>query len=239
MEDTLKIGQLTIGSKPEIVVVLSKELNDIEKLKENLSFIKSLKINFVEVRVDFLENISRLSEILDIIGDYNLYMIGTIRPQFEGGKFPFDENRLILFEELLEHPNVYLIDIELRSKVVKEVVELAKKKKKHVIVSYHDFEKTPEVEEIKNIYNQIKALSPTFPKISFKANSYLDVRKLHFAMAEYSDLKIYMSMGEYGKVSRVDSFIFGSVFTYTFVGEAAAPGQIDLFTLRTLLKILY
>ena len=235
----MKIGQIEIGKRPEIVLVLTSEINDIDKLKENLSFAKSLKINFVEFRIDYLENISKLSEILDILGDYNFYTIGTIRVKFEGGKFPFDENRLILFEQILEHPSVYLVDIEFKSKIVKEVIDLAKKKKKYSIVSYHDFEKTPSVQEILKIYDEIYSLNPNFVKLSFKANSFEDVKNLHFAMSQRDHLKIYMSMGEFGTISRIDSFIFGSIFTYTFTKSPSAPGQLDLLTLKTILKVLY
>ncbi|HIC87064.1 MAG TPA: type I 3-dehydroquinate dehydratase [Aquificae bacterium] len=172
----MKIGTIEVGKRPEIVLVLTTELNNMDKLKENLSFAKSLKVNFVEFRVDYLENISKLSEILDILGDYNFYIIGTIRPKFEGGLFPFDENRLILFEQILEHPSTYLVDIEFRSKIVKEVIELAKKIKKFSIVSYHDFEKTPSAQEILKIYDEIYNLNPSFVKLSFKANSFEDVK---------------------------------------------------------------
>jgi len=235
----MKIGTIEVGKRPEIVLVLTTELNNMDKLKENLSFAKSLKVNFVEFRVDYLENISKLSEILDILGDYNFYIIGTIRPKFEGGLFPFDENRLILFEQILEHPSTYLVDIEFRSKIVKEVIELAKKIKKFSIVSYHDFEKTPSAQEILKIYDKIYNLNPSFVKLSFKANSFEDVKNLHFAMSQRDHLKIYMSMGEFGAVSRIDSFIFGSIFTYTFTQNPAAPGQLDLLTLKTILKVLY
>ena len=51
--------------------------------------------------------------------------------------------------------------------------------------------------------------------------------------------KILIAMGDYGKVSRVAGFVFGSVITYSFVGSAVAPGQIELKEMVRLRSLLF
>jgi 3-dehydroquinate dehydratase-1 len=51
------------------------------------------------------------------------------------------------------------------------------------------------------------------------------VRLLQFT-AERKEPLVTLSMGEIGMLSRVAAPLFGSLFTYTFVGEAVAPGQL-------------
>lgn len=47
-----------------------------------------------------------------------------------------------------------------------------------------------------------------------------------------------MSMGDYGKVSRVAGKSFGSAMTFGCLGKASAPGQINVDDLRAILNIL-
>ena len=49
---------------------------------------------------------------------------------------------------------------------------------------------------------------------------------------------ITMSMGDYGKVSRVAGKSFGSAMTFGCLGKASAPGQINVDDLRAILNIL-
>jgi len=46
-------------------------------------------------------------------------------------------------------------------------------------------------------------------------------------------------MGDYGKVSRIAGFVFGSVITYSFVGSAVAPGQIELKEMVRIRSLLF
>ncbi|HIQ49175.1 MAG TPA: type I 3-dehydroquinate dehydratase, partial [Aquifex aeolicus] len=51
--------------------------------------------------------------------------------------------------------------------------------------------------------------------------------------------KIVISMGNYGKISRVASFIFGSIITYCSLEKSFAPGQIPLDEMIKLKKAFY
>jgi 3-dehydroquinate dehydratase-1 len=47
---------------------------------------------------------------------------------------------------------------------------------------------------------------------------------------------VAISMGEIGKITRVAGFIFGSLITYTYIGQSFAPGQIEVRKLNELIE---
>ncbi|MDD5675184.1 MAG: type I 3-dehydroquinate dehydratase, partial [Chitinivibrionales bacterium] len=50
---------------------------------------------------------------------------------------------------------------------------------------------------------------------------------------------VALSMGEYGTISRLLAPLFGSLFTYGYIGEAVAPGQISIHQLIQDLRRYY
>src|SRR5260370_21632202 len=81
----------------------------------------------------------------------------TIRDPREGGKESLSESeRLNLFRELL--PHVDYIDVELRNfSLYSDALAAARTSAKQLIVSVHDFDKTPRVEQMQQWANQTEA----------------------------------------------------------------------------------
>ncbi|MEO0259096.1 MAG: type I 3-dehydroquinate dehydratase, partial [candidate division WOR-3 bacterium] len=99
---------------------------------------------------------------------------------------------------------------------------------KKLIISYHNFELTPANWILKEVFREARRWDADIVKISVKANSYQDTARLLCLGKEEEGEKILIAMGEYGKVSRVAGFVFGSVISYAFIGSAVAPGQLSL-----------
>ena len=77
-------------------------------------------------------------------------VIITIRLAEEGGQWrQADETRIPLFETALRQ--LAVVDIELRSPILKQVSALASRHQRALIVSHHDFQKTPPAKELKKI----------------------------------------------------------------------------------------
>ena len=108
-----------------------------------------------------------------------------------------------------------------------------------LIISNHDFTKTPAREEIADRYKRMMTLNADLPKIAVMPQNERDVMVMLAAMNEstaFCGPLIGISMGELGKVTRVRGGAFGSVMTFASKGKASAPGQIDAETLSKMLN---
>ena len=112
-----------------------------------------------------------------------------------------------------------------------------------VIMSNHDFHKTPAQEDIIYRLRRMQDLGADLPKIAVMPQSPQDVLTLLSATLTMKEKYatrplITMSMGKSGGVSRVTGRLFGSAMTFGTVGQASAPGQIAITQLRELMDIL-
>jgi len=230
----VKVGTVELGKRPAVILV-----PDWSSLPSELERARELRLDLIEARVDLMEA-DRIRENLDLIADYGFYSVLTVRPTWEGGKFEgSEEERLELFKELIPHPAVGAVDVELNAKILPEVRKLARAEGKRLIVSYHDFEKTPEREEIRGIFERAIEAGADVVKTAFMGSSHADAARVCSVMAELPHPKIFMVMGEVGKFTRVVGFSFGSLLTYTFFGRPVAPGQIEAERLVELLAYFY
>lgn len=133
---------------------------------------------------------------------------------------------------------VDMVDIELSSALLKDVLTHARRLKKRVIVSKHDFEHTPA--HLESIFKKALSTRADIIKLAMKANSFDDVfRMIEFTRQHRKHPLITMSIGPMGTVSRLVLPAAGSLYAYTFLNKPTAPGQIDAKTLRAHLKFYY
>ncbi len=199
--------------------------------------LKAQKADILEFRVDSFSNKDPkyVLWLLEKAKKLHFEIILTIRSQKEGGSYV--ENRLNLFETLA--PFVDYIDIELSSiDIIAYVSRIAKENEKKLIVSHHNFELTPANFVIKELIREALRYGD-IPKLAFKANSYEDVARLMCVGNSFEDKKILIAMGEYGKISRIAGFIFGSFITYAYILKPNAPGQLSLEEAIALRDLFY
>ena len=231
------IGTVELGKVPRVVLA-----TDDENLKSKLERARLLGIDLVEARVDLLKEPTekRVRAFLDVVADYGFYAVSTVRPVWEGGAFRGDESeRLSLFELLVKHPATGAVDVELRSEILPEVRAMARRERKPLIVSYHDFEKTPGESEIEELFRKAVEAGADLVKLAFTGKSHDDAARVCSTLFKFKEPKVFMVMGEAGKFTRVVGFSFGSLLTYTFFGKPVAPGQIEAERLVSLLKEFY
>ncbi|MEH7083880.1 type I 3-dehydroquinate dehydratase [Neobacillus drentensis] len=251
MPKTITVRDLTIGEGiPKICVPLVGET--IIQLKEEAGFLKNIDLDLVEWRVDFFEHVEEiekvkeaLMEVRSILPDTPL--IFTFRSHKEGGNkevstsFYFELNKTIVETGLVD-----IIDVELFNdeNEVKKLIEDAHAKNVFVIISNHDFEKTPSKDEIVTRLRKAQELGGDIPKIAVMPISPADVLTLLDAtntMKEhYADRPfITMSMAGKGIISRLAGEVFGSALTFGAAKKASAPGQIAVKELRNVLTLLH
>lgn len=212
----LKIGNFDLGTKPGIVAIID-EMIDVEEVKS----LKEQGVDMLEMRIDCytssLDNI--VSYLKDVRAEVNLPAIGTIRETHANR-----ENRLELFAAAA--PYVDCVDIELGSPVSDQIRSFYSGKV--ILISEHDFEKTPSMDELNSMVNRACNQGADIVKIAVMANDQEDVRRLLRFTEECKVPLVTIAMGPYGTVSRVIAPLFGSLFTYGYINKPVAPGQLSV-----------
>lgn len=185
----------------------------------------------LEFRVDALKK-PDVNEIKSTIEEINFPMILTNRISTEGGSFKgSEEERInILYEcaDLVDY-----VDIELQSK--DEYINRIHETSAKTIVSYHDFEKTPDLNEIMYIVDKEKELGD-IAKVAFMPQDLEDTLTI-LAVLSHCDNTIAISMGDLGSYTRVMASKFDSPITFAAGTDVTAPGQIDIETMKALLNM--
>ena len=218
------------------VVVLANTMVD---LKNEIEKAEELKPDFIEVRMDYLNEEIKFSEIRNIS---NSPLIATIRPKSEEGYFEGSEDkRLKLLFKAVENGFDY-IDIEWKTKECVKIVEKMKKRRAETIVSTHNFLSTPSLHEMSQILGEMQNTGADICKLITKATSIDDnLTILQFVKKESKEKRlISFCMGKLGVLSRILSPFFGSFFTYASLekGKESAEGQLTIEETREIYALL-
>ena len=99
---------------------------------------------------------------------------------------------------------------------------------------------TPEQQEIENRLLKQDQMGADILKIAVMPKSKQDVFTLMNATLAVSQKSqkplLTMSMGQLGTISRVSTANMGGSLSFGMIGEASAPGQIDVTQLKQFLK---
>ncbi len=208
--------------------------------QETNAQIKNLGVGLLELRVDLFKELN-LGHVIGQIKHRKLLKIPlllTLRNQKKEGavKIFSDGLKIQIIENALDL--VDMVDIELSSPLLMQVIGLARKHKKKVIVSSHFLEGMPR--DLGSILKKSLSTRADVVKIAAKANSFDDVMTmLAFTHRHRKHGLITMSLGPLGAISRLVFPAAGSQYTYTFLNKPTAAGQVDVKTLKSHLKIYY
>lgn len=247
--ESVKICPLELGAgMPKIgVPITGKSISEILKQVKKAC---SKKPDLLEWRLDFFDDVEDFNQIKAAFkqistNNDDLPLLITFRTKSEGGERQFTApHYFLLLKEVLNNLSVNAIDLELfhEQANLRSIVSLAHQKGVKVVMSNHDFEKTPAKNELISRLTKMFELGADVAKIAVMPNSSGDVLTLLSATSEAkSQLAkpiITMSMGELGKISRVSGQLFGSSLTFASVDETSAPGQVPIDELRKMLQEL-
>jgi 3-dehydroquinate dehydratase-1 len=177
--------------------------------------------------------------------DGELPLIVTNRVAWEGGEAADEPARTEALERAAEHPAVGAVDVELVavcSGAASGLVEHARAHDTAVIVSLHDFERTPDRETVESLLSKAAELGDV-GKLAVTAETPEDVLALLAATQSVTvdgGRVATTAMGSVGRHSRAVAPLYGSRIGYAPVdpADATAPGQYDLATLRRLVTEL-
>ncbi len=235
-------------SNPKICVTITgitdfQILNDLENLRY-------YDFDLIELRIDYYENVENFDKIYELLQKirkvYNKTLLFTFRTKDEGGMFDMnDEKYFSLNQFIIESGLIDLIDIELFSNEEKilETIIIAKKNDVKVIMSNHDFNKTPSKKEIVKRLIKMQEYNADITKIAVMPKHEKDILTLLAAAVEMKNKKgdrpfITIAMGSMGLVTRLTGQLFGSCLTYVTLNKSSAPGQINVKNAREILALL-
>mgnify|MGYP002575837488 FL=1 len=241
----LRAGNTTLeDGKVRICVPIAYETEN-EILEESVRIGKSSVADIAEWRIDWYQDVfqPRKRNALAKKIRKNLQgkpLLVTFRSRREGGERDITPTAYqALLDEIIESNSIEsnvvdLLDVELSQGMacVQELIKHAHQMGIGVIVSQHDFKKTPEASNLITTMEQMAGYGADVCKIAVMPQSLADVAALLLATGTMKEnhpetLLITMSMGRTGCVSRLCGGLFGSVMSFGSMGKASAPGQVS------------
>jgi len=200
---------------------------------------KALKrSDYAELRFDFMNPI-KVPLALHLVRKDLKRCICTLRPKSEGGKFSSNEKNRISILKLIAEYNPHLLDVEFNT-IIKnnDLRQYLKRTKTNLLVSWHDFKKTPDENLLKKKLKKMSKFSKNI-KIVTTAKTIGDAMKV---LSLYRNLPknhnlIAFAMGDSGRMSRILCTQFGSPYTYVSLGKPIAPGQFSLDEIKSIFRL--
>jgi len=245
--EIIQVKDLLIGDGiPKICVPLNGRTE--EELLSQLSLALKDPCDLLEWRADFYLTYQDTTDwqpmLSKIRNKTKKPLIFTLRSESEGGQSSLRRSDgLALLRDVCEQGDVDLVDIELFEEdgsldeaKIEFLVETAHSNGKKVILSNHDFDKTPDLDAIIKRLQAMERLGADVPKVAYMPLSIEDVKILLEAVrivsSEYMHKPLVaISMGEMGRETRICGGDYCSAITFAAPPSpdgqtTTAPGQM-------------
>ena len=211
---------------------MPQALSLVEKAEE-------AQADLIEVRLDCLETSRKLH---DLAKSTKIPLIATNKLLSEKGYFSGTETERQQTLLNAAKNDFEYVDVDLSSPKHKETIDKLKLLGAKPIVSYHKFEGALSLSEMEKVLEEEIASGASICKIITTAKQIEDnLFALNFVSAMSSKAKLVcFCMGEYGKVSRLLSPMFGAYFTFASIeqGSETASGQMSISEMRAAYSLL-
>ncbi len=218
------------------VSILPKNMTQALTLIEKA---ETAQADLIEVRLDCLEETRNLQ---DLKKSTSLPLIATNKLQSERGFFAGNETERQQTLLNAAKNGFEYVDLDLSSAKNKEIITKLNQLGAKVIASYHKFDGPLNVSTMEKILDEEIASGASVCKIVTTAKQVEDnLPTLSFVSFASSKAKLVcFCMGEYGKISRLLSPLFGAYFTFASLeeGSETAVGQMSIQEMQTAYKLL-
>lgn len=142
------------------------------------------------------------------------------------------DNLAIVLGKKIEYIDV---DIKTEQSIIREIRKISPKTK--IIISFHDFKKTPKDADLREIIAKMKTKNADIFKLATFANDFSDnlrVLKILSDLTEKGEKAICICMGEKGKFSRTAGHLLGNYLMYAPLNkkDITAEGQLTVKELK-------
>lgn len=217
-----RLGSLALGPRPRIVLAVGEPSQEVRRAVRQGAEI-------LEFRVDQAPKLDpqHVLAAAQRLKSYGCPLLLTVRDAREGGAAAMDERgRRELFLAAL--PVADAVDIELlRARSLSAVIEAAREAGKLVLLSYHDFARTPPLQRLEQLHGRARAAGADLVKFATQVKRRDDlVRLFTFTWKERQRGLVTMGMGREASLSRLLLGLAGSLLVYTSLHPVL--GQIPL-----------
>lgn len=183
-------------------------------------------LSFAEIRMDMMKLTGK--DVPIIFRGSGPRLIATCRL----GTYSEEERKGLLIAAVEAGASYVDVEVESNDEFKDEIVRHARTGNCQVIVSFHDFEKTPDREELLGVVARCFSSGADIAKIACKAESERDVARL-LGLLDSRDRIVVIGMGEKGSITRIVAPLLGSPFTYGALrkGKEVVDGQLDVETI--------
>lgn len=244
-----KIRNIMIGEgKPKVCLPIVGHSDD--EIINIVDSFKDLSYDLVELRIDFYQSLLNDTSLLCLLNilrkKLQCPILLTYRSLREGGEIQLtDEQYFHFIKTVCESHLIDIVDIELMSgnTLVYQLVDIAHQNDVKVIMSNHDFQKTPSYLDMVERFEHMEILGADIYKLAVMPQTYKDVISLLNVTLEMSHKLtkpiVTMSMGKMGVISRISGELTGSAITFASAGQASAPGQIAVEDMNIILEAIH
>jgi 3-dehydroquinate dehydratase-1 len=207
----------------------------LEQLKIQINQAFNFGADFVEIRFDFLK-LSDMEEAMSIADAVNKRAVYTLRCPEQGGQFKGKTSERIAWLKKLSLSKPMLLDVELDTiKGNDYLADYLKENNVSLLVSWHDFEKTPSNAQLTNVLYEMRKYSQNVKVVTTAQKTEDSLALLELYENTLGVNLIAFAMGETGVISRLLCVIIGNApFTYASLEKAIAPGQLTIKQMRKL-----
>ncbi|XP_052208339.1 bifunctional 3-dehydroquinate dehydratase/shikimate dehydrogenase, chloroplastic-like isoform X2 [Diospyros lotus] len=217
------------GTRKNSTLICAPLMADsVDQMVKYMEKAKLSGADLVEVRLDSLKSFYPGQDIQTLIKRCPLPTLFNYRPKWEGGLYDGDENSRLNVLQLAMELGADYIDVELQVADQFNSSMLNKKPAKcKFIVSSHNYQSTPSLEELGNLVARIQAAGADIVKIATTAVDVTDVARVFQIIVHCQVPTIGLVMGERGLMSRILCPKFGGYLTFGSLesGKVSAPGQ--------------
>lgn len=123
----------------------------------------------------------------------------------------------------------------------KSVINMVKNKykKTQIILSFHDFKKTPESKKIQSILDRMRKKGADIAKIATYAQTFEDSLRILAVLSKQTEKTILIGMGAKGKITRLTGHLLGNYLMYaaTSLSNKTANGQLTIDEMRKVITL--
>ncbi|KAH9552617.1 hypothetical protein CY35_09G075800 [Sphagnum magellanicum] len=219
---------------PLVARSVSQMLTQMQEAKANGA-------DVVESRVDHIPGFNAAKDLPVLLNARTLPMIVTARAKWEGGVYEGEETERQKLLQLAVKLGADYVDIELQ--VARDFIATLKQNKivseTKVIVSNHNWEVTPSLQEIGELVARIQSTGADIVKFATTATNITDVSRVLHLLAHSQVPTIALVMGPKGVIGRILCPKYGGYLTFGALskGQESAPGQPTLADLSHVYRV--
>ncbi|VVA43650.1 3-dehydroquinate dehydratase [Candidatus Roizmanbacteria bacterium] len=194
----------------------------LKKFLKNLDQVQEIS-SIVELRVDKIKNLS----VKDLV---------LVRKRTKKEAILTSRRKDIILKSL----NLGFDFIDIDVSMINDL-KLSRFKQSKIILSFHDDEKTPGIQELTVLVHHMREYNIEVIKIATMVNDDQDIKNLLQILLnkKKNEKIIIIGMGKKGQIIRILGPLLGSFLTFASTKfGATAPGQIDIDKMKNIYKLL-